>query len=555
MKTEKIYSRAYRTRIVWWTTATLAFRYMTLLVLGRFLGRNFLEKRLDRLHARAARQLRRTFLKLGGLFIKIGQLVSILSSFLPETIRKPLEDFQDQAPARPFDEVRKTIESEFGKPLSALFARFDETPLASASIGQVHRATLFSGESVVVKIQHAHIPHIAQTDLELFENVTNLLGRLFKMKGLEHVAGQVRQMIEAELDYTKEAKYMRLIGENLASVPGVIVPAIYDEYCTSKIITSQYYEGAKINQTDQLDQWQIDRTDLARRFLNVCCHMVLKDGIYHADPHPGNILVMPDGQMVWLDFGAISVVHPQMKTGLSRLIEAVTKADMDEIIDAMQYMGFVARGPEATRFSEKVFEFVQDFLQNEIQMESFNFKDIQVNFDPARVMQLFEIISIRELSNAFQIPKDYILLNRMILLAAGISAELAPTLNPLDVVRPWFREFVLEDLHDLPRFILDFVKKNLANVVTLPLELRKVLTKARRGELVIQQKKDVTLARLNFWLAQQFFWTIFLLAALVLTILRWEPGGAWRPWLLGADTLFLFLWLRAFFQARKWMNW
>ena len=226
MNSKKILSKSWRSRKVYSTAFSIALKYLWLFFRGRIFGKKYVQKRLTKLHIQSALRLKKSFLELRGLFIKIGQLVSILSSFLPEEFRKPLEEFQDHAPARPYEEIKKNIESELGKPISELFESFEKTPLASASIGQVHRATLKSGEEVVVKIQHDHIPKIAEVDLQLFENIMRWVARYYHMKGIEHVALQVRQMIEEELDYSKEAMYMKVISENLNVLPKVIIPKI-----------------------------------------------------------------------------------------------------------------------------------------------------------------------------------------------------------------------------------------------------------------------------------------------------------------------------------------
>jgi predicted unusual protein kinase regulating ubiquinone biosynthesis (AarF/ABC1/UbiB family) len=552
MDSSKFLSKSWRSRKVYATSFSIALKYIWLFLKGRIFGKKYVQKRLTPLHIKSALRLKNSFLELRGLFIKIGQLVSILSSFLPEEFRKPLEEFQDRAPAQPFEDIKKNIESELGKSLEELFESFEEMPLASASIGQVHRAKLKDGQEVVVKIQHEHIPKIAEIDLQLFENIMRLVARFYKMKGIEHVALQVRQMIEEELDYSQEAEYMSIISQNLSPIPKVVIPKIYPEFCTSKIIVSEFFDGVKINNLAQLDEWEIDRQDLVKRFLEICCHMVLKDGIYHADPHPGNILVTQNGDMILLDFGAVSVVGDKVKTGLADLINAVTKGDSEEIIESMQYMGFVAKDSNATQFSENILEFVQDFLQNEVQMESLNFKDIKVNFETSHFVRLFELISIKDLTNSFQVPKDYILLNRMIILAGGISAELAPQLNPLDVVRPYLRNFVVNDLSDLPKFLFDFVKKNLTNVITLPLEVRKTLLKIRRGEVVVQHKNEKEKGKLNYYLSQQTIWALFLLFSLFIAYQSYvDFQKEYLKPILSSGAIFAILWLRAMFKARK----
>ncbi len=548
----KTTSKFWRTRKVYTTAIIIQLDYIILFLMSRLFGKKYFDKRISKLHRRSALRLKKTFLQLEGLFIKIGQLISILSTFLPEEFRKPLEDFQDKAPPRPLIEIRKRIENELNKSPAQLFAHFEEEPLASASIGQVHRARLEDGTEVVVKIQHKHIPEMAEIDLFLFEKVMRMVSFLFRVKGLDHIASQIKQMISEELDYRKEAKSMKQIRDNLQKLDYVRIPKTFPEYCTTYIITSQYYEGVKINNLEKLKEWEIDRTLLAKQLLEMCAQMALVDGLYHADPHPGNLLVTKEGNIVLLDFGAVSTLNPRMKTGLTKFFTAAAKGDTEEIVEALQFMGFVARGKDASRYTERVLEFSQDFIQNEIKMDSLNFKDIQFDMDFSSITRLLEVISIKEMAHSFQIPKDYILFNRMILLTSGISAELDPLLNPLDVIRPYFRDFVLDGQKNIPQFLLDFVKKNLTTILMLPGEIQKVMYKARRGELKVQVGGMEANTRMFFYLVQQLIYTLLIIAGGVLIYFTYqaEQVEIYKP-AFGVVGIFVFLWIRAAWKAKK----
>ena len=552
MSKNKISSKRWRARKIYWVTFIVHWNYLWLFLKSWIFGRKYLDKRINKLHVKSALQLRKTFTELQGLFIKIGQLVSIMSSFLPEELRKPLEDFQDKAPARPIEEIRQSIQNELGDSIENLFEHFETTPLASASIGQVHRARLKDGTEVVVKVQHQHIAKIAAIDLDLFERVMKIVSRIFRIKGLNHVAEQINQMIEEELDYKKEGENMGKIKENLKSLKFISIPTTYADYCTSKILVSKFYEGAKINNLEQLDKWGLDKTLLAKQLLQLCSQMALVDGLYHADPHPGNILITQTGQMILLDFGAVSIVHPRMKTGLAKLVEGAAKGDTEEIVEALKFMDFVSKGDGAFRFAEKLIGFVQDFFQNEVQMESLSFKDIHIQPGNVNFGELLELFSFRELTNAFQVPKDYILLNRMILLASGISTELAPALNPLDVVRPYLRKFVMGDTRNLPKFLLDFAKNNLTNLITLPFELRKVLHKIKRGEMEVQIRDSNIRANLYYYLGQQFIFTFLLLFGFGLSYYTYQNGDlSLQKWFFWANIILVFLWVRVGVLGRR----
>ncbi|HMQ47164.1 MAG TPA: AarF/UbiB family protein [Saprospiraceae bacterium] len=548
MNAKKFHSKSWRSRKVYSATLSIMLDYGLLFLGGFIFGKRYVQKRITRLHAKSANRLKNTFLELQGLFVKIGQMVSILSNFLPEEFRKPLEAFQDHAPARPYEEIKQRIKTELGDNPEHIFRSFQENPIASASIGQVHQAKLKDGTQVAVKIQHAHVPLIAEIDLRLFEQIMRLVAFLFKMKGLEHVAAQVRQMIEEELDYEREASNMQLMRAELSHFSDVIIPEVFTEYSSPHVITSRFCEGIKINQIAQLDAWQINREKLARRLLELCSHMILSGGLYHADPHPGNILVNAQGEMVLLDFGAVSKVNPRMKNGLIKLFEAVSKGDPEEIVQALQFMGFVNKSKDSGQFAERLLGAVQDFFQSEVQMNSLNFKDIEIKADMNSLFRFMEVLSVKEMANSFEVPKDYILLNRMILLVAGISTELAPQLNPLDVVRPRLQEYMLGSGRNLPAFFIDFIKNNVTNVLTIPAELRKVLYKARRGELSLTVKYSERTQLFWFHLVQQFIFALLFLGAITLMYLSEQHNSMqWNQRFSIAAVLFFLAWLRAAF--------
>ncbi|MEN9414094.1 MAG: hypothetical protein RLZ62_398, partial [Bacteroidota bacterium] len=270
----------------------------------RFRGPVWYENALQKLHIRNAERVKQAVLDLKGLFIKLGQLLSIMGNFLPAAFQKPLEALQDQIPARPTDEVRDRIFMEFGAYPETVFARFDEQPLAAASIGQAHRAQLHDGTEVVVKVQHLRIERIAAVDLEIIRRLTSIVSFFYHIRGMNYMYTQIKKMIEEELDFYREAANMQLIGKNLENEPGIVIPEVHTAYSTSRVMTTTWHSGVKISDLEQLDAWGLERRELATRVLRVYSKMVFADGIYHADPHPGNILVKQDGTLVLLDFGA-----------------------------------------------------------------------------------------------------------------------------------------------------------------------------------------------------------------------------------------------------------
>ncbi|MBK7938942.1 MAG: AarF/ABC1/UbiB kinase family protein [Lewinellaceae bacterium] len=486
MPTEKVYSRFWRLRKAYGTTAIVLLSYVRMGLVKKFRGQAWYDRCIFDLHLRNAERVKNAILELKGLFIKLGQMLSILGNFLPEAFQKPLEALQDQIPARPYDEVRERIIRELGNPPEELFARFDEAPVASASIGQAHRAQLHDGTEVAVKIQHVNIETIASVDLEIIRRITNIVSWFFSIKGMDYVYTQVKQMIEEELDFSREAGSMIKIKENLKQEPGFAVPEVHLAYSTQRVMTTTWHEGVKISNTAQLDAWGLGRRDIADRLLRVYCRMVFKDGFYHADPHPGNILIQPDGTIVLLDFGAVAALSPALREGIPQLIESAVKNDTRAMIQACRKMGFLAEGRDAERMAGKMIEALRNFLQNEVEFDGLNFKDIKINPFDNSLVNLIGEIGFSGISSTVQVPKDYVLLNRMVTLLIGICSALDPKMNPLDVVRPYVKEFVLGEQESMITFVTGLLRRTVATTIGLPDELHRVLQQIHNGELEVR---------------------------------------------------------------------
>ena len=542
--------KAYR------TTFVVIASYLRLALFAKLFGRGYYDANLQRIHQLNAHRIEKTIIELQGLFIKVGQLISIMTNFLPEEFRKPLESLQDAVPPRPLSEIRSRIETELGGTPEELFASFDDVPVASASLGQVHRATLETGEEVAVKVQHADIDEIVRMDLKTIWRIMVIVSWFVPVRGMDTIYRQVREMIEAELDFVREAAFMDRIRANLPDDDSVTVPAIHSDYCTARVLTTTFHVGVKVSDLARLDQWGIDRTDLARRLVRAYCKMIFVDGLYHADPHPGNILVQPDGTIVLLDFGAVAELSPVMRQGIPDLLEAVIKRDTAGIFRALRTMGFIGRGREAEQASERIVEYFHRRFQDEVQLESLNLKDIKI--DPQKGLENIldlrrQDISIRELTSAFQVPKDWVLLERTVLLMSGVCTHLDPEMNPMAVIRPYLEEFVLGEDRDFATLMMNAVKDTAMSALAVPDDVRKYLSKSMRGELEMRFRGMHESANLMYALGHQLIYTLFALSGLVFAVLFYMRAEE-LPMVVAASVggFFLLCLLGSMFLARRW---
>lgn len=537
-----------RRRKAYSAASRVAWSYLRLKWLSKLFGQAWYDQRIEALHDRNSARVKRVILQLQGLFIKFGQLMSILSNVLPEAFRQPLEALQDKIPARPYAEVAGTIESELGHSPEVLFQRFEPVPLAAASIGQAHMATASEGK-VVVKIQHAGIDQIAEADLKTIRKLLGWVAWFFNIKGLDFIYTQVVRMIREELDFEQEANYLREIGGNLREEPGIIVPRVIDQMSSTRVMTTVYAEGVKISRIDQLDEWGIDKHALAERLLRVFCKMIMVDGVYHADPHPGNIHVDQEGNIILLDFGAVGRLGPDMKAGIPKLVEAVLQDNVPTTVEVLKLMGFVGSGREVTKVAERLLKAFRNFFQNELQLESLNPNDLTPEQHFENLERFRKEFDLQELSSTFQIPKDWVLLYRSILLLSGISFQLAPKLNPLNVLLPYLEENIFKEEKSLKNIILSTLKQQVVSAASLPQDLQKFLNQAQQGELEVEITGFAKGLRLLYVLGQQLIMALLFISSSFFGYLFYATNVKIATVFGALAAAFLFFFIRAWFRG------
>lgn len=553
-QTSRIYHPSYRKLKAYSLTFSIVWQYWSLFLLGRIFGGAYYTRRLAVLHARSALRIKKAIMHLQGLFIKFGQLISILSNVLPEAFREPLAALQDKIVPRPYSEVQATFQQQIGKPIDLCFDSFDPTPIAAASIGQVHKAGL-KGSIYVVKIQHADIDKIAGADLAILRNLVRIQAFFMNMKGSDYLYQQVREMIEMELDYTKEAEAMQRIGEILKKLPelNIKTPTVHHEYLTPKILVSGFCEGVNISQVGRLDEWGIGRRELATRLLRLYSHMILVEGYYHADPHPGNLLVDKNGVVTLLDYGAVAEVSPAMKAAIPELINALIKNDSEGTVKAMKKMGFIGPGKEAFKIAERHIELARQFLEDEVEMEGLNFGSVNVKSGVGGVLNLVSKVNIAEISKSIQVPKDYVLLHRTLLLLLGLCYHLDPTLNPLDEVKPFIQKNILKGSESITSTLMRTMRSQLVTAFTLPADLQKAIKRANQGELEFEIKSLKNGFKALYYLGHQFLFALLAIFSLVAMQYQWWPVlPPIVQW--GAFVIFFILFFRAWYKGNKRVN-
>lgn len=334
---------AWRFVSVAWVAARIYAGYKSIQLWSRIAGDARKEARYRRQDGRAARALYRSAVRMQGMLIKACQFIATRADVLPEAWVDTLSGLHDRVPPRPFAAIRGRVERELGRPLEAIFAHFDAAPLASASLAQVHAARLHDGRRCAVKVQYPGIEGLVRADLRNLAVILRVLAWLERDFDFRVLMREAFKYIPMELDFEHEADNCETIARNLAGRADVAVPRVYRELCTRRVLVMELMDGIKITDVAALERSGIDKHAVAQKLMEVFCEQVLRDGFFHADPHPGNVMVQPGPRLVLLDFGLAKDFPPRFREGIVRLTFSILMADNQGIAAAFEQLGFRTR--------------------------------------------------------------------------------------------------------------------------------------------------------------------------------------------------------------------
>jgi ubiquinone biosynthesis protein len=421
-------------------------------------------------------RLRRTLDDLGPTFVKFGQLLSTRSDILPEGVLSELQELQDTVRPMPAGAAQMIIERELGAPVDEVFERFDPDPLGSASIGQVHRAVLRSGEVVAVKVQRPEAPGRVESDLELMREFANFLDRRFGRRIFVDVRGLVAEfetVIRRELDYTAEAANARRFGANFAETP-VVIPRVHLEYSTSRVLTLQYIEGTRFRDIRPLLLAPSERRRVASMGADAIFKMAFEDGFFHGDPHPGNLILTPHADLALLDFGMVGYMSRGDIEALSRLFIAVVQRDAAAALRGLEALG-VRYSPEVRG------DLVRDLREFLNKYSGLSVGEVTLG------QALSELIALAR-NHRLRVPPVFPLLTKALVTAEGLARAIDPTINVYEVARPYARRLLLERYE--PEAVLEGVRERTLEYARYaedyPEQLRQLLAEVADGEFEVQ---------------------------------------------------------------------
>lgn len=392
-----------------------------------------------RINVRNSRRIHHTILKLRGIYIKAGQLISMMVNFLPNEYFEELKGLQDRVPAHDFKSIEKVLEKEYKQDFQKIFADFNQTPVASASLGQVHFAKLHNGEEVAVKIQYPEIDKIVDIDLKVWKRAFRILNFFIPAEtNYTNIYDNLKTVISKELDYLQEGENLELIQEHFKDDTRIEFPKVLWDYTTRKVLVLQRMHGIKITDIQALKEAGIEPKVVARLLINSYFKQLLADGIYHADPHPGNFLVNPGPNITFLDFGAVETFPAEARDGLKEIVLGYMKKDENLVISGLRRMGFQSTVSDNTVFENSIKYYFAKVIKLPLTgATKIDVKDY-ASFKDLNKMQ----VSARQLIRNFQIPSYWFYMERTLLLLLGLVSTLDPNSNPIEMGFPFAIKYI-----------------------------------------------------------------------------------------------------------------
>ena len=414
--------------------------YLYQLALERLFGRRraWLSARWERLHRRNAQRLYRAIISLRGVFIKMGQVLSIMGTFLPRAYAEELEGLQDQVPPRPWRDMKKSFVAALGRRPEEVFARFSEEPLAAASLGQVHRATLKDGADVAVKLLYPDIETIIRIDLRVLRGAMLVYAWFVPVRALASVIDQLEDLLARETDYLNEGRCMDRMARNFAGDPDILFPAVTWDLTRKSVLVMTFMEGIKISRKDELIAAGIDPEAVARKLVESFYKQLFIDGFFHADPHPGNFLVRPGPRIVILDFGAATETKPNLVGGMLSILRGLFAREDALVIQGIETMGFVAQDGDR----ELLYRTVRAYFQKLLDLDIRDFGKIDASVARKFADPGVKRTELRELMKSVVYPDGWFYVERASLILFGLSAQLAPRMNTIAVGFPYLMKMM-----------------------------------------------------------------------------------------------------------------
>lgn len=420
------------------------------------------------------KKLKETLQTLGPTFIKLGQIASSRRDLVPKAVADELEKLHDEVSAFSYEEVKSIIQTELGEPVEETFATFTEEPLATASIGQVHTATLFTGEEVAVKIQRPNIKAKVAVDLEIVRDLARIAHSRMEWARTYHIRDMMEELsasLQEELDYYREGSNGERIREQFSENPNIVVPKIFWNYTTKKVLTMEQIKGIKVSHIECLEKEGYDCTLLADRIANAMLSQVLEHGFFHGDPHAGNIFILPHHRVAFVDFGMTGHLIGDMRENFTSLLMNVRQTDAKGMIKTFSRMDLLDDVENIPALERELNILLEKYYNTSL--EQLNLGSI--------ILEIFNIAY----QHHVDIPKDVAIIGKAIITMEDIIKPLDPSFSIMDAVEPFGEKLLKRRYHPkrvAERFASE-VTENIELLKDLPADFKQISTIIKKGKL------------------------------------------------------------------------
>jgi len=422
-------------------------------------------------------RLRMAFQELGPTFIKLGQILSLRPDLIPPDLAEELTKLQDAVPPVHFELIKLKIEEEFNSPLSEIFSEFQEESIAAASMAQVHRATLKTGENVAVKILRPNIHKIIKTDIEILFNIAELIEKYVPESRLYDLVGIVREFaktIRKEENLSFEGRNIDIFRRYFKNDKTMKMPLVYWQFTTEEILVMEFIEGVKISDHEGIERLKLNRKELAYNGARAMLKEVFEYGIFHADPHPGNIFVLPGNVIAPVDFGMVGRIDDEMREYLLDILEGIVQKDVYKITQALLGVQVVDIHINKRELSRDLLDFLDRYY------------GVPLNqLDSSKLVNEFmELIR----NYKIKLPADLVMMERALVISEAVGRQLYPEFNYFDLLIPYVRKQLLLRLNPARhyRYIVRSIGQVSDILKRLPDDIQSFLVKLRNNQLTVR---------------------------------------------------------------------